>query len=339
MDKQEVHHTLKYKGFLKAHGGWITSLAVGEEDCGNDSKREFLISGSRDRTLIKWELDDKKDDDEDREWGRPKKMYTGHSHFISQVTLTSDSRFVISSSWDGSVRFWNIATGKTVQQLVGHKKDVLAVAVSHDDRQIMTGGLDQAIKVWNTKGACKHTVDKNMHTDAVSCVKFYHGQKNPIVVTASWDKSIKVWDNLYMQLMYTFTGHKAQINSIDMVQNSSYLASGSRDGTIMVWDLVNGKFLVQADCDSPVNVVLFSQKLYWLIIGTDEGIKVLNLPTKTYLQSITQVSDINANDVNFKSTKKLGCTSLAWDKSGQHLYSGWTDNNIRVYRLESAASE
>ena len=77
-DKKTTHE-LKYKGFLKAHGGWVTSLAVGEEIIGNN-KVEFLISGSRDRTLIKWQLDDKKDDDEDREWGRPKKMYTGKSH-------------------------------------------------------------------------------------------------------------------------------------------------------------------------------------------------------------------------------------------------------------------
>ena len=189
----------------------------------------------------------------------------------------------MSASWDGSVRFWNIATGKTIQKLFGHQKDVYSIAVSADDRQFMTGGLDNQIKVWNTKGQCKHTIDKNQHTDAVSCVKFYHGQKNPIVVTASWDKSIKIWDNLYMSLMYTFTGHKAQINSIDMVQNSSYLASGSRDGTIMVWDLVNGKFLTSSDCESPVNVVLFSQKLYWLIIGTETGIKVLDLPSSSKL--------------------------------------------------------
>ena len=34
----EVPHTLNYKGFLKAHGGWVTSLAVGEEVVGKDKK-------------------------------------------------------------------------------------------------------------------------------------------------------------------------------------------------------------------------------------------------------------------------------------------------------------
>jgi len=72
----EVPHTLNYKGYLKAHGGWVTSLAVGEEIV-NKEKKEFLISGSRDRTLIKWDLHGEKNGEEDLEWGRPRKMYTG----------------------------------------------------------------------------------------------------------------------------------------------------------------------------------------------------------------------------------------------------------------------
>lgn len=90
-------------------------------------------------------------------------------------------------------------------------------------------------------------------------MKFFHEKKKPsLCVTASWDKTIKVWDNTYMTLIHTFTGHKAQINTLDMVQGASYLASGSRDGFIMVWDLVKGKWLTQNDCESPVNCVLFS---------------------------------------------------------------------------------
>ena len=60
------------------HGGWVTTIAVGEEQVG-DEKVEFLLSGSRDKTLIKWELDTKKDDEPDKEWGKPRKMFTGKS--------------------------------------------------------------------------------------------------------------------------------------------------------------------------------------------------------------------------------------------------------------------
>mgnify|MGYP001217124583 CR=1 FL=1 len=48
------------------HGGWVTSLTVGEEEV-NGERQEFLLSGSRDKTLIKWALDPKRDEDEDKE--------------------------------------------------------------------------------------------------------------------------------------------------------------------------------------------------------------------------------------------------------------------------------
>merc|ERR1712167_216515 len=188
--------------------------------------------------------------------------------------------------------------------------------------------------IWNVKAECKHTVDKNAHTDAVSCVRFYHAQKPAICVTASWDKTIKVWDNTYMKLMHTFMGHKAQINSIDMVNNSSYLASGSHD------------------YDSPVNCVLFSQKLYWVIVGCEDGIKVFDLPSSKNIQEIKEISML-ANDVKQmnqvvesspdnrnnkavapKEPKFISCTSLAWNKSDDKLYSGWSDHFIGVYQIE-----
>merc|ERR1712226_1785584 len=324
-EKSGSQHTLKYKGFLKGHGGWVTTLAVGEEKVG-DETTEFLISGSRDKTLIKWELDMKKDEEEDREWGRPKKMFTGHSHFISEVKLTGDSRFCFSASWDGTVRLWNVATGRTISKLIGHKKDVLSVALSADDRQIITGGLDKEIKIWNTRSELKHTVDKQQHEDAVSCVRFYHAKKPAICVTASWDKTI----------MHTFTGHKAQVTTLDIVEKSSYLASGSRDGMIMVWDIVNGKWFTQCDCDAPVNCVLFSQKLYWLIIGTENGIKVLDLPPHKFVQDDITCTSMKPNES--ASKKNLGCKSLAWSKSGTHLFAGWSDNHIRVYEIEDGGA-
>merc|ERR1711981_760236 len=90
--------------------------------------------------------------------------------------------------------------------------------------------------------------------------------------------------------MYTFCGHKAQINSIDMVSGAQYLASGSHDGQIMIWDVTKGDHLTQYEYDTPVNCVLFSQKLYWVVVGTEEGIKVFDLPSSKNSQEIRETS-------------------------------------------------
>jgi len=136
-----------------------------------------------------------------------------------------------------------------------------------------------------------------------------------------------------MTLLHTFQGHKAQVTTLDIVENSAFLASGSRDGRIMVWDIVAGKWFTQHDCDSPVNAVLFSQRLYWLVIATQTGIKVLNLPEQKFVQDDITATSMKNNESN--STRFLSCTSLAWSKSGTHLYTGWSDNHIRVYEIDS----
>tara|TARA_B110000046_G_scaffold141282_1_gene147957 strand:- start:47 stop:517 length:471 start_codon:yes stop_codon:yes gene_type:complete len=156
-------------------------------------------------------------------------------------------------------------------------------------------------------------------------------------VSASWDKSIKVWDTLAnMELIHTFTGHKAQITTLDMVIGDSYLASGSNDGTVMVWDMIRGRYLTSQDCDSPVNCVLFSQKLFWLVIGTNDGIQILHLPSQKIVQKITCES-LSPDHLNKKNS--IACLSLAWGKSGSGnvLYTGWSDSFIRVYEIESKA--
>jgi WD40 repeat protein len=38
------------------------------------------------------------------------------------------------------------------------------------------------------------------------------------------------------------------------------------------------------------------------------------------------------------SKKALACKSLAWSKSGTHLFAGWSDNHIRVYEIEDGAA-
>jgi guanine nucleotide-binding protein subunit beta-2-like 1 protein len=183
-------------------------LQIGEETVGDETK-EFLISASRDKTIMIWDIIERSENDEDSQWGVPRKVMTGHSHFIEDLCLSQDSRYALTASWDHELRLWDLKKGVTARRFVSHSKDVLTCALSPDNRQIASGGRDKNIKIWNTVGECKFTVEQNAHQDWVSCVRFYQDPKRPIIVTASWDKTIKVWDNQTMQLLHTFVGHKA----------------------------------------------------------------------------------------------------------------------------------
>jgi WD40 repeat protein len=110
---------------------------------------------------------------------------------ISQV-ISSDGAYALSSSWDKTLRLWELETGNTTRRFVGHTNDVLSVSFSADNRQIVSGSRDRTIKLWNTLGDCKYTITDKGHTEWVSCVRFSPNPNNPVIVSCGWDKLVKV---------------------------------------------------------------------------------------------------------------------------------------------------
>lgn len=171
---------LKLRGTLKGHSDWVTQIAT------TTANMDIILSASRgnphwltvmeytiiiiitDKTVIVWNLLR-----EDTNYGIAKRALRGHNHFVSDVVISSDGQFALSGSWDGTLRLWELATGKrclcelvpcvypigqTTRRFVGHTKDVLSVAFSADNRQIVSGSRDKTIKLWNTLGVCKYTI-------------------------------------------------------------------------------------------------------------------------------------------------------------------------------------
>merc|ERR1711892_788775 len=112
------------KGTLRGHNGWITQIAT------TPVFPDMLLSASRDKTIIMWQLNR-----EEGQYGIPKRRLNGHSHFVSDVVISSDGQFCLSGSWDGTLRLWDLASGNTTRRFIGHTKDVLSVAFSADNRQ------------------------------------------------------------------------------------------------------------------------------------------------------------------------------------------------------------
>jgi guanine nucleotide-binding protein subunit beta-2-like 1 protein len=222
--------TLTLKGSLKGHSDWVTCIASTIEETG------MLLSGSRDKSVIVWTLN--RDNEDEGLCGMPKRALRGHSHFVQDITISSDGQFALSASWDGTLRLWDINSGLTTRRFTSHEKDVLAVAFSADNRQIVSGARDRTIKLWNTLGECKYTIQEDGHTEWVSCVRFSPSASNPLIVSCGWDKVVKVWNLTNCKLRTNLVGHTGYLNTVTVSPDGSLCASGGKDGTAMLWDLV-----------------------------------------------------------------------------------------------------
>jgi len=310
---------LTLRGTLKGHNGWVTQIAT------NPQLPDVVLSSSRDKSIIVWEITK-----EETNYGFPKRALKGHNHFVSDVVMSSDGQFALSGSWDNTLRLWDINAGTTTRRFVGHTGDVLSVAFSADNRQIVSGSRDKHIKLWNTLGVCKYTIQDEGHTEWVSCVRFSPNTANPIIVSAGWDKIVKVWNLTNCRLKTNHLGHTGYLNNVTVSPDGSLCASGGKDGMAMLWDLNEGKHLYTLDGGDIINALCFSPNRYWLCAAVGPSIKIWDLECKSV------VDELRPEVMNMGGKAALSCISLAWSADGQTLFAGYTDKLIRVWQVTRA---
>merc|ERR1712167_487169 len=292
------------RGVLEGHSGWVTSIATTNEN------PEMILSASRDKTVMVWQITG-----EDMKYGAPKKALRGHGHFV------------LSGSWDGTLRLWDLNTGLTTRRFVGHSKDVLSVAFSADNRQIVSGSRDKTIKLWNTLGECKYTIvsDGEGHSEWVSCVSLSPNASHPLIVSGGWDKLVKVWNLSNCKLRTNLIGHAGYINAVTVSPDGSLCASGGKDGVAMLWDLNEGRRLYSLPCEQGdiIHSLCFSPNRYWLCAATDNGIRIWDLEGKGIVDEL-KLDSVSITDVKSKALP-VSCISLAWSADGDTLFAGYTD--------------
>jgi guanine nucleotide-binding protein subunit beta-2-like 1 protein len=310
---------LVLRGSLEGHGNWVTALATSME------VPDMLLSASRDKSLILWNLTR-----DDEKFGVAKRRLKGHSHYVQDVAISSDGQFALSGSWDGTLRLWDLNSGTTTRSFTDHSKDVLSVAFSADNRQIVSGSRDKSIKLWNTLGQCKFTITEEGHKEWVSCVRFSPNLAAPLIVSAGWDKMVKVWNLTNCRLRTNLIGHTGYVNTVTVSPDGSLCASGGKDGAAMLWDLNEGRHLSTLDAGDIIHALVFSPIRYWLCAATASAIKIWDLESKVC------VDELKPEIKQSKKAVPIQCISLAWSADGTTLFAGYTDNVIRVWGVQSS---
>jgi RNA polymerase sigma factor (sigma-70 family) len=140
----------------------------------------------------------------DLEAGREYATLRGPEGYIQFFTFTPDGRFVVSGSFDRTVRVWEVASGKEALCLRGHRRGVAAVAVSADGRLVAS---------------------------SPGRPRLFHDPSQ-----ADGPRRIRLWDLASGEEVASFEGHDWDLTALAFAPDGGRLASGFTDGTVLVWD-------------------------------------------------------------------------------------------------------
>ncbi|KAF3340057.1 Guanine nucleotide-binding protein subunit beta-like protein [Carex littledalei] len=126
-----------------------------------------------------------------------------------------------------------------------------------------------------SNSASKHAdkEEADAHSDWVSCMRFSPSALTPVVVSGSWDRTVKVWNLANCTHRYTLTGHNGYVNVVAVSPCGSICASGGKDGVTLLWDVAEGKCLY-SDADAIIQSLCFNPKRYWLCAATENSVKI-----------------------------------------------------------------
>ncbi|KAH8685978.1 WD40-repeat-containing domain protein [Tricladium varicosporioides] len=120
------------------------------------------------------------------------------SDSISDLRFSPQSEHLAVASWDNKVRIYEITSngGSEGKAMFDHEGPVLSCDWSSDGRRVVGAGADKAARMIDLGAGQSTGTQVAVHDQPIRCVRFFDAPNSnaQMIVTGSWDKTIKYWD-------------------------------------------------------------------------------------------------------------------------------------------------
>ncbi|XP_027481529.2 CMT1A duplicated region transcript 1 protein isoform X4 [Zalophus californianus] len=157
--------------------------------------------------------------------------FRGHAGSVRALFLCEEENFLLSGSYDLSIRSWDLKSGACIRIFNGHQGTITCMDLYKN--RLVSGARDCQVKEWDVEtGKCLKTFK---HKDPILATRI-----NDTYIVSSCERGlVKVWHIVMAQLVKTLSGHEGAVKCLCFDQ--WHLLSGSTDGLVMAWSMV-GKY-------------------------------------------------------------------------------------------------
>ncbi len=229
---------------------------------------QTLASGGADSTIKIWHLGAKDLID----------IMHKHNGMVRCVAFTPDGRMLATGGDDRKIQFWDMIERQVSMTLSLDDTAAHSLIFSKDGKTLVTGSY-RKIKVWRISNKEISCIDTKLeysftgHSHIVGSLALSKDGK--ILVSASRDKTIKIWHLKTGELLRTLEGHEDGVYAVALSKDEQIIASGSADKTIKLWHLETGELLTTfIGHTNTVTAVAFADKSTLVSGSLDKTVKI-----------------------------------------------------------------
>gem|GEM_PF-2297488 len=194
----------------------------------------------------------------------------GHRRHATFATFRPDGQVFASGSDYGTIKLWDVKTGREICTVTKFSGRVTFIALSPDKRTLAFGVSNsktininelwvepgsETIKLWDLE-TVREICTLTGHSELVDCVVFSPDGRT--IASGSRDQTIKLWEVETGREICTLTGHSTWVYSIAFSPDGRTIASGSWGRIIKLWDVLTGKEICTLGHSGPVKSITFS---------------------------------------------------------------------------------
>ena len=255
---------------------------------------------------------------------------------LLSLAIDSRSRFVVlgggSPGERGMATVLDWQTKKVVQRETNFRDWVTCVALKPDDAYFVAGSADATAQIYPVSSASDKdaAITLKGHTGPVLGAAW--SPDSELIVTASADRSLKVWRAVDGTLLRSLPHHTEAVHTVVFYPGKAdsplaQCASGSDDQTVRIWQPKIGRMVrIIRGHEGPIFALAYSPDGSALFSAGKEGIiRKLDPNSDRILGEWKEHQD--------------AIYSLAFDSTGEHLASGDWSGAIKLWRFKNGNLE
>lgn len=250
----------------------------------------------------------------------------GHEWQVTSLAISPNGILAVSGSDDGTIRIWDLASGRCLHALVGHHEAVGCVAFSPDGRRLLSGSSCGTLQEWDTQtGKCR----KVMEIPHEHLLPYEPENELDAMCAGPNAKAMP----RFALASYTHNGKGAVV--LDVVCSSRL--------RLTFWDLRSGRCLgtdsLAGDRSPPAQMWLSPDDSRIFMSDHFLGVSVWDLKSRVFLTGFDRLRDADTWDGSLDGflaeLEKVKDTCTAFTSDGSFAIVGDTNGKIRALDLET----